>query len=99
MALPTQRDFEETLQAPPNTLRRQRVTVGTNLRGINLASWGATQYDVTIETKRRRERTQQPGRERAAGRGPRSRRRRPRPSSRRRRRAKSPKPSSATLRS
>ena len=63
MALPTQRDFEETLQAPPNTLRRQRVTVGTNLRGIDLASWGATQYDVTIETKRRRERRQQPGAE------------------------------------
>ena len=63
MALPTPRDFEETLQAPPNTLRRQRVTVGTNLRGINLASWGATQYDVTIETKRRRERRQQPGAE------------------------------------
>ena len=63
MALPTPRDFEETLQAPPNTLRRQRVTVGTNLRGIQLASWGATQYDVTIETKRRRERRQQPGAE------------------------------------
>ena len=63
MALPTQRDFEETLQAQPNTLRRQRVTVGTNLRGINLASWGATQYDVTIKTKRRHERTQQPGAE------------------------------------
>ncbi len=63
MAPPTQRDFEETLQAPPNTLRRQRVTVGTNLRGIELAPWDATQYDVTIETKRRRERRQQPGAE------------------------------------
>ena len=63
MALPTQTDFEETLQAPPNTLRRQRVTVGTNLRGIELAPWDATQYDVTIETKRRRDRRQQPGAE------------------------------------
>ena len=63
MAHPTQRDFEETLQAPPNTLRRQRAVVGTNLRGIELAPWDATQYDVTIETKRRRERRQQPGAE------------------------------------
>ena len=62
-ALPTESDFHERLQAPPNTNRRQRVTVGTNLRGIDVAPWGATQYDVTIKTKRRHERTQQPGAE------------------------------------